>query len=481
MQDRKRTIYRAALVLMDLQFESEVALVEQNGEIDEILRGPEAARTPDPGDRVVDLGNVAVIPGQINVHSHAFQRSLRGRTESRQQGVDDFWSWRAGMYELANRIEPGELEIIGEMIFMEMLRAGITHVGEFHYLHHRRDGTPYDDRNEMILRLGRAARKVGIRLTGLPVLYGTGGIGEPAGVEQRRFLSPNVESYLAQVDELVERWDDETLFGVAMAPHSIRAVPRDWLEELARGARKRQMAVHIHVCEQRKEIMASRQAYGMPPVEALHQWGLLDETWTLIHCTHLSDRELEILEEIRPTVGACPTTERNLGDGFLPGVELIRRDVPIGLGSDSHTVVDPFEEMRLVEYHERLRGEERNVLVAADRRGRPSTAEVLWPMGTTHGARSLSCRGGVIAEGEPADLVALDLDHPSIAGATTATLLSDVVLSMSSGAVRDVIVAGRPVVAERRHRREREIVDQYVELMERYGAPEVNEMGTTNE
>ena len=462
-------IYRARFAFIEGEFQSEVALVVRGGSVAEILRDREVKRRVDARSRVVDLGDVALIPGQINVHSHAFQRSLRGRTEYRQPGdADDFWTWREAMYQLAHRVGPDEMEIIARMAFLEMARSGITHVGEFHYLHHRPEGDPYDDPNEMAHPVIRAAREVGIRITLLPVAYHTGDIGESARPEQRRFVDGDVEDFLKRVRGLSDEWAGVEGVDVGLALHSIRAVPREWMEAVAEEAKAQSMPVHIHVCEQRKEVEKSREIYGVPPVEALYQWGVLDSSWTLIHGTHLSKRELEILEEVRPTIGACPTTERNLGDGFLPARELVARQVPIALGSDSHTVIDPFEEMRLVEYHERLRAEERNVLVAADPEGRTKTAQILWPMGTSQGARSLDCEGGQIRQGGPADLVAIDLEHPSLAGAGASTLLSDVVLSMSSGAVRDVIVGGQSVVAQWRHGREHRVISEYRELMRRW-------------
>ncbi len=470
MSPQNQTIYRGHLVLLGDRFQRDMAVVERGGEIVDIITGDEADVRVADGARGVELGDVALVPGQINVHSHAFQRGLRGRTEHRlaAHGDDDFWSWRSEMYQLANRVTAEEMEVIAGMAFLEMLRAGITHVGEFHYVHHRPDGTPYDEPGELAHRIARAARRAGIRLTMLPVAYHTGDIGEAAAHEQRRFIHDDVETYLQRVSQLARHFADAELVDVGMAPHSIRAVPRDWMEAIAEAGRAQEMAIHIHVCEQRKEIAASRKAYGVPPVEALHEWGVLDASWTLIHGTHLSDRELEILGEIRPTVGACPTTERNLGDGFLPARELVARDVPIAVGSDSHTVIDPFAEMRCVEYHERLRAEERNVLVAAAGGRRTSTADVLWPMGTDYGARALQSDGGAIRPGAATDLVALDLSHPSLAGATASTLLSDVVLSMSADAVRNVVVAGELIVDDGRHRQEDEMVGAYRELMARY-------------
>ncbi len=472
MASPNETIYRADWTFIDGQFEADVALVVQDEDIADVLRGDAIERRVDARSRIVDLGDVALIPGQLNVHSHAFQRALRGKTEYRRSAdeSDDFWTWRTEMYRLANRVTADDMEVIARMAFLEMARCGITHVGEFHYVHHRPDGTAYDDRLELAARIGAAADDVGIRLTMLPVAYHTGGIEQPPSDDQRRFIYGDVADYLEAVDGLSQRWDDRDRCDVGLAPHSIRAAPRRWLEAIADAGTQHEMPVHIHVCEQPAEVEQSRQAFGMPPVEALHDWGVVDETWTLIHATHLSDREFEILEQTRPTVGACPTTERNLGDGFLPARKLVRRDVPIALGSDSHTVIDPFEEMRLVEYHERLRHQERNTLVGADARQRTETAEILWPMGTTHGARSLQSNDGAIRRGGPADFVAVDLDHPSIAGATGDTLLTDIIASMSTGAVRDVIVDGEPVVVERHHQREHQIVSEYRALMEQYAS-----------
>ena len=463
MSRQNETIYCAKYVLLDGRFEDDVALVVSDGMIDEILRNEKVKQRVDANSRIIDLGDVAVMPGQHNVHSHAFQRRLRGRTEYRQRfdGNDDFWTWRTEMYKLANSIDPDEMETIARLAFLEMARAGITHVGEFHYVHHRPDGSLYDNPNELALRIAKAADDIGLRITLLPVAYHTGDIGEPARKNQRRFITDDVETYLERVDSLSHQGASFSHFNLGLAPHSIRAVPRDWMEAIADYGKSHSMPVHIHVCEQQKEVETSRKFYGAPPIEALHDWGVLDETWTLIHGTHLSEKELEILGDTRPTIGACPTTERNLGDGFLPARELVKRDVPIALGSDSHTIIHPFEEMRLVEYHERLRFEERNVLVAVDPRDRSETAQILWPMGTTFGARSLQSQGGKLYAGGPADFVAVELDHPSIIGASQETLLTDIVLSMSYAAVRDVVVAGESIIAERHHRLEHEIGENY--------------------
>lgn len=467
MTPHDESIYRAELVLLDGEFHSDTAVVVRNGRIEEVLRGEDAQQNLDSRDRIVDLGDAALLPGMVNVHSHAFQRGLRGTTEYRRttDDTDDFWTWRNRMYRLANTVDPDQVETIATMAFMEMARVGVTRVGEFHYLHHRPDGTPYDDPWEMAERIRRAADEAGIRLTMLPAAYHTGGIGEPAEPHQRRFVHRDVDVFLDRVDALVDRWDDKPHVDVGLAPHSIRAVPRGWMEAIGDFADRRSLPVHIHVCEQPAEVEASREAFGNPPVEVLLRWGVLDSSWTLIHGTHLWEGELDILEDIEPTVGACPTTERNLGDGFLPAVALLEHGVPIALGSDSHTIIDHFDEMRCVEYHSRLKTRSRNVLAGSDPQGRTDTARILWPMATEHGARSLGADGGSIEPGAPADLMAVDLSHPSIAGADADTLLTDITLSMSPDAVRDVMVDGEPIVAEHRHRDQRAIVDEYRALM----------------
>lgn len=468
MRAEQETIYRAELVHRGGAFVEDTAVVVSQGRIAGFLDGEAWRERAARGAVVSDLGPVALVAGQVNVHSHSFQRGLRGLTEEVGSDGSNFWSWRDQMYELARWVDADAVEIIAAMAFLEMALRGITHVGEFHYLHHRPDGTPYEDPDELALRIGRAARTVGIRLTLLPVAYHTGAIGEPAKPEQRRFVEPDVETYLGRVKRLAHRWEGQPRRSVGMAPHSIRAVPREWMEAIAAAARAEAMAVHIHACEQKKELQASEEAYGATPVEVLHRWGVLDGGWTLIHGTHISERELEILEEFKPTVGACPTTERNLGDGFLPARKLVGRGVPISLGSDSHTVIDPFEEMRLVEYHERLQRQERNVLAAVDPRRPRSTAQVLWPMGTVQGAQCLGSDGGVLDVGRPADFIGLDLRDPSLVGATPESLLSDVVLSMSASAVRDVVVDGERVVSRGHHGQAPEILDRFQALMRRF-------------
>jgi formimidoylglutamate deiminase len=412
----------------------------------------------DADDDVTDLGSVALVAGQVNAHSHAFQRAIRGRTEylpaDRQN--DDFWSWREAMYGAALSFDADQLEAIARQAFAEMLRAGYTTVGEFHYLHHRRDGTAYRAPNELAIRMIRAARDVGLRICLLRSAYHRGGFDTPATDRQRRFIEPDVDTYLDRLDQLqsdaIVADDDAVQVGVA--PHSIRACPASWLRRLAEAARRRQYPLHIHVSEQTAELEQSRAEYESTPIEALHELGVLGPQTTLVHATHATEHELNLIADTNSSVCACPSTERNLGDGWLPASELIARDVPVSLGSDSQADIDPWGEMRLVEYHERLRRRARNVL-ATERlqqhnisSGTCSTAAMLWPMGANHGADALGMPPGRLVEDAPADLVGIDLSHRTLHGATINTLADHIALSMPTDAVRDVWVDGNRVLEQ---------------------------------
>lgn len=410
------------------------------------------------------LGEVALMPGLVNAHSHAFQRVLRGRTEwlHRDRPHEDFWSWREAMYAAANSCSADELEQLATRTFWEMALSGITCVGEFHYVHHAPDGQPYDDPDELAHRVVRAARRVGLRITLLRVAYHRGGYQRPLTGAQRRFVTPSLADYTARLDALTGHYAGASDVRVGAAPHSVRAVPRDWLTEIARWAADHDAPLHIHASEQRAELVQSLQEHGMTPVELLHDARALDARTTLVHATHLSQRELDLIGAHGAQVCACPTTERNLGDGFLPALGLLQRRVPISLGSDSHADIDLWEEARLVEYHERLRYERRNVLASAFEAWHPErvdeerreVAALLLPMLSAHGARTLGWSdAGGLGVGQLADFVALDLAHPSLLGVSAESALAHLALSVKTGAVRDVFVGGEAIVRQRAHLR----------------------------
>lgn len=421
--------------------------------------------TSQEATETIDLGNVALMPGLVNAHSHAFQRDLRGRTEwlDPEREDEDFWSWREAMYALALGYDAPAFEEVTRRCFLEMLHSGITCVGEFHYVHHQPTGTHYPDPNELARRVLRAADDVGIRLTLLRVAYHRAGHGAPANKSQRRFISPDPERYLMWHEMLANTLTKEQARAVklGLAPHSIRAVPRHWLEKLGAYAAANDLPLHIHACEQRAEIEQSIEEYGKRPLEVFEEAGLFEANTTLVHATHLSSQELSTLERNpRVQVCACPTTERNLGDGFLPATELLERGVAISLGSDSHAEIDLWQEMRLVEYHERLQRERRNVLASKKiietwrargltppRQDRHEVAPLLWPMATTHGARALGWEDlGELATGQLADMITVDLDTPALWRVDRASLLSHLTFATHPGAVKDVFVGGQKII-----------------------------------
>jgi len=415
----------------------------------------------------LDHGQVALVPGLVNAHSHAFQRALRGRAEHLTTGRDDFWSWRTVMYGMANAVDPAQLEAISAMAFLEMVRAGFTTVGEFHYVHHQPDGTPYDDPNALAHRVISAARRVGLRITLLRVAYNRAGFRAQLDPLQRRFIERDVYRYLSRVTALDSAWRHEPLVSVGMAPHSVRAVPGKWLWSISEHRTTTKLPVHIHACEQRAELEACKAEYGRQPVEVIADEGLLGPHVSLVHATHLDRRALDLIYEHRPTIIACPLTEANLGDGALPACDLLGRGARIAIGSDGQSRIDPWAELSQIENNLRLSHERRNVLArhAEEREGRRHTADVLWPMATAHGARSLALDCGTLDRGRPADMLALDLRDPALAGTTAASLLANLSLGTTPRAVRDVWVAGHRVVTDGHHPDEDVIIDDFVDVM----------------
>ncbi len=419
--------------------------------------GPDAtaAEFLEDRDATERLPGRALLPGFVNAHSHAFQRLIRGRTQWRpaDRPEADFWSWREAMYGAAQILSPDDVFHASRFAFLEMLRAGFTSVGEFHYLHRDPSGEPYAEPNELARRVLDAAGEVGIRIALLQVCYAAGGIGRPLGEAQRRFATPDLDGFLAGCEALGRAVEDRPLASLGVAPHSVRAVPRDWLAPLHAWAAQRRRPFHIHASEQRAEVEAALEAYGLRPLALLAEEGVLDARTTAVHATHIDEEEIRLLARSGATVCACPTTERDLGDGFLPGASLLAAGVPVALGSDSQTVIDPLEEMRLLEYHERLRAE-RRVLLAAPAPDHPDRVEVagtLLRAGTVAGARSLGLEAGEIRDGALADLVAFDLAHPALAGWTEETLAAMIALSAPPAAIRDVWVAGVRRVEGGRH------------------------------
>jgi len=413
----------------------------------------------EPEGRIARLTGRALMPGFVNAHSHAFQRLIRGRTQWRPRVSEgaDFWTWRTAMYTAANALTPDDVFEVSRFCFIEMLSAGITSVGEFHYLHRDPAGNAYEDPAELAQRVIAAADDAGIRICLLNVAYATGGIDEPLAIAQRRFGTPDIEAFLTDTVELADEAGRHPRVTVGVAPHSLRAVPRYWLPAIHSLAFGLGAPLHMHVSEQPAEVTACLEKYGRRPVEVLADLGIIDEHFTAVHATHLTFREVEVLGIPGPTVCACPTTERDLGDGFLPGMELLDAGARIAIGTDSQTMIDPLGEVRLLEYHERLRRQHR-ILIHATTHGdqRLETAPVLLSVATGEGARSLRLAAGRIEPDAFADFVAFDLDHRALAGWTEDTLDALLALSAPPSVVSDVWVGGVQRIHAGRHRLDRE-------------------------
>jgi formimidoylglutamate deiminase len=371
----------------------------------------------------------ALAPGFVNDHSHAFQRGLRGAVEQIEPSRprDDFWTWRERMYTLAAELGPDSIREVSRRCYWEMLSAGYASVTEFHYVHHRPHGTPYKDPNVLAKAVALAAEDTGIRLLLLPVAYARGGL--------PRFLDPSAQAFLQRVDALREWSEGRPLVEVGVGAHSVRAVPRGWLAELGRYARRDDLPLHIHAGEQQREIEECQAEYGMRPIELLAQTGFLDKSTTIIHATHASGEELDLLSEHGASVCACPTTEGNLGDGFLPAEEILERDLRLSVGSDSHTRIDPFEELREIETNARRLSGRRNVLL---------TQHETSP--TPYLLRAGWGRDGP-QTGDLADLMEIDLSHPSLADVEARNLPSALVFGAGGGIVAGTWVDGRKVYA----------------------------------
>ena len=389
-----------------------------------------------------------VVPGMPNLHSHAFQRAFAGLTEFRAaaaSGADSFWTWRDLMYRFALAVSPEQLEAIATQLYIEMLQAGYTSVCEFHYLHHAASGAPFDDPAEMALRLAAAAERAGIGLTLLPVLYQDAGFGgRPPRADQRRFIN-SVEALL----DIVRRCADRGV-RTGVAPHSLRAVSPHALSDLLEGLHEIDPGapVHIHIAEQRTEVDDCVAWSGARPVQWLLDNAPVDERWCLVHATHMTAVESQRLAARGAIAGLCPSTEANLGDGVFDAPSYLAANGRWGVGSDSHASVSVVDELRLLEYSQRLVQQRRNVFGSA---AQPDVAERLWLGAAEGGARAAGRRVGALEVGRSADLVVLDVTGVHAGLTPSQTLANGVFAQTGQRAVRDVWVAGQPRVVNGRH------------------------------
>ncbi|MGI4717818.1 MAG: formimidoylglutamate deiminase [Janthinobacterium lividum] len=396
-----------------------------------------------------------VLPGMVNLHSHAFQRALGGLTERAGEGPDSFWTWRDLMYRFAARITPEQIEAIAAQLFAECLRHGYTSLCEFHYLQRGPDGEPYARPAETAERIAAAGHATGMGLTLLPVLYSHAGFGEqPLRPEQRRFRT-GVDDVLAIVEALSPLRSGQLEVGAA--PHSLRAATIDQIRALS-AQLPQGRPLHIHIAEQQGEVEQSLAHCGKRPVAYLMEQVGVDERWCLVHATHLVDEEVRAIARSGAVAGLCPSTEANLGDGLFPLQPFIAQGGRFGIGSDSHVSQSPVEELRWLEYGQRLQHQRRNVAFTA---GQRDVGQYLWQAALRGGAQAAGRKVGGLAEGLRADLLVLDGSHPNLDGVRDQEVLGRFLFCGNDNLVRDVLCGGRWVVQGGRHVAQDAIAQRY--------------------
>lgn len=395
-----------------------------------------------------------MLPTLANVHSHAFQRVMAGAAEVSLNPNDSFWSWRDLMYKVVQKLTPEDAQVIATQLYIDMLKAGYTQVGEFHYLHHAQQGKPYMQKAEMSVRLLDAANQSGIGLTLLPVLYSYSGFGGQSPNEgQARFIN-TADAYLALQQDCAAAFatpnlNPDTKHKVGICFHSLRAVTKPQIETVLTALDPNQV-VHIHIAEQQKEVQDCVNWSGQRPVEWLHNEIGLSDRWCLIHATHLDSQELATIASSQAIAGLCPTTEANLGDGIFPAVDFEQAHGRWGIGSDSHVSLSIVEELRTLEYGQRLRDQQRNRLHRPEQN---RIGDNLFTQALLGGNQACDVSLG-LKVGCRADFMLLDDSHPFIAASQTPDLINRWLFACNENVVKDVFVAGRPVITNFRHRLE---------------------------
>ncbi|MFK4505789.1 formimidoylglutamate deiminase [Bradyrhizobium daqingense] len=428
-----------ASALLPSGWANDVQVVITAGAIAEVTPG----MTPSAGDERHQIA----VPGLASLHSHAFQRGMAGLAELRGDSTDTFWTWRETMYRFALAMTPDDVASVATLLYVEMLEHGFTRVGEFHYLHHDRDGAHYADLGEMAARIAEAAEASSIGLTLLPSFYAHGSFGgAPSHAGQRRFIC-SVDQFAALMAASRKAISGLPGANIGIAPHSLRAVAPDELAAiipLADGG-----PVHIHAAEQTKEVEDCLAWSGQRPVQWLLEHAPINPRWCLIHATHMTDAEVAAFANTGAVAGLCPITEASLGDGIFPAREFLAAGGAFGVGSDSNVLVGAGDELRQLEYGQRLKHRQRNVLSSGAGR---STGRTLFDHALAGGAQALAQPMVGLAPGARADIVTLDTTHPSLAGRTGDATIDGWIFAACDGAIDCVWAGGNKVVEGGRHR-----------------------------
>jgi len=415
-----------------------------------------------------EIAQGAVIPGMVNCHSHAFQRAFAGFSEQGSEGQDSFWTWRKIMYQFLAKLTDVDAKVIAKQLYIEMLKMGYTRVAEFHYLHHGIDGNAYNEQASGLATMAdaifQAAQESGIGLTLLPVLYQYSGFGELAANEgQKRFINSTVQfnQLVSDCFILSEQYQNTN---VGIAPHSLRAVDKTSLTQAVAHVRSldKQAPVHIHISEQQKEVDDCLSYYGKRPVQWLLDNIELDKHWCLIHATHIDEQERQGIIAKQAIAGICPTTEANLGDGIFPTTEFLAEQGTLAIGSDSHISVNPIEELRWLEYAQRLIKQKRAILATPKQ---ASVGQNLWQQAALGGAQSTNSNTGSLAIGKQADLLVLDKQKTQLFANSEKNLLDSVIFASQQNPVADVMVNGAWVIRNQQHQVQQNSAAEFAKLL----------------
>lgn len=450
--------YQCQQVFTGTKWLSDVCIGVENG----VIQSIEPANEQSQAERIYG----AIVPGMINLHSHAFQRSIAGLSEYRGNPTDSFWSWRDIMYRFVEKMSADDIHVIAKQLYIEMLKAGYTSCVEFHYSHHQPDGEHYANIAELSHQVMQAAVDTGLRQTHCPVFYAYSGFGQlPPNDGQKRFIN-SVESYQQILAAVVDKCDTSPLLSYGISPHSLRAADKEQITDIIAGLDQYnlQAPIHIHIAEQTKEVDDCVAHYGKRPVEWLYENFDVNQRWCLVHATHLTDQEISQIAQSGAIAGLCPTTEANLGDGIFPMQQFMEQGGSWGIGSDSHISVSPVEELRWLEYQNRLLKRQRAVLVSEQSKHVGTT---LYSQALQGGATALGQNVGEIAVGKLADWVVLDSESAHLTGLSEDIILDAWLFSGNSNLVKDVMVHGEWVVQNQKHQLEQYSLYLYRGLMQK--------------
>ncbi|MEE4245056.1 MAG: formimidoylglutamate deiminase [Kangiellaceae bacterium] len=440
----------AEKILLSDGWASDVTLEITNGIISSIKQGKaNNAETVDG----------PVIPGMANLHSHAFQKAFVGMTEFRTSNQDSFWSWRDSMYRLLVQLTPEQLKTVGEYLYLQMLSFGYTSCAEFHYLHHQPNGVKYDDPATMSKVLVDAADNVGIGFCICPVFYHYAGFNHQPAEQQQLMFTHSVDEFQALVSNLKTYTSDFTDSRVGIAPHSLRAVSKEQLDELTDWW---QGPIHIHIAEQMKEVNECMEFYQARPIEWLMDNYAIDSNWCLVHATHANQTEVQAMAKQQAVVGLCPATEANLGDGLFNMPEFVGHNGLFGIGSDSQISLSSFKELQLLEYGQRLNRQKRNLLATEQL---SHVGRYLWQNAAINGSKVLDRKAGAIEVGYKADLVILDPTIPELSFKQNDFIIDTAIFACDENPVKDVMVAGEWKISGGRHKQQESIINNYRQLM----------------